>query len=369
MSAELSLPVSIGEALDKLTILDIKCSKITDDRLAACRKEYEVLLKPLQTYVERFSWHYKILKEINLTLWELQDGFHGKDVTEIEAGRICSKILEENDRRYRMKMKINHLCSSSLREVKGYAKRRCFVFGHLGLGDIFWLVGAVRYLATCYDEVTVVCKKRNIANTRKLYEDDPSIKFFLVDEAEDISPFQDAFAPQIEAQGVKVYACGFHGKNPSIYEFPYSFYDDLKIPRSYRTEYFYLADSPESDLLYKLVTSISPEYILIHQQSSCDTIPIWEHVKKRTNLPILDLNTNHYAKDHPFFAIAEIVAKQPMCAYKKLIEGAKEIHVIESSFYCLASHLDLSKVKTKVCYKSFDKNNERVGVFATGTLD
>jgi hypothetical protein len=42
--SEISLPVSLGEALDKLTILDIKCSKITDtERSASAKKEYDIL--------------------------------------------------------------------------------------------------------------------------------------------------------------------------------------------------------------------------------------------------------------------------------------------------------------------------------------
>jgi hypothetical protein len=157
---DLVLPVSLGEALDKLTILDIKCEKIMDGRRADCLKEYETLLALLQKYVSSFPWLYRILKEINLTIWNLQDTFHGKEVGDLSGARICAQILKENDRRFRVKAKINALTASSLREVKGYAKKKAFIYGHLGLGDMFWLNGAVRYLATCYDEVIVVCKKK-----------------------------------------------------------------------------------------------------------------------------------------------------------------------------------------------------------------
>jgi hypothetical protein len=112
-----TLPVSVGEALDKLTILDIKCDKIQDERKADCIVERDTLLKDLQTYIDRFPWHYKILKEINLTIWNLQDSFHGKDITEIRAGQICREILKENDRRFRVKAKINHLLLSTLRRA------------------------------------------------------------------------------------------------------------------------------------------------------------------------------------------------------------------------------------------------------------
>ena len=369
MSSELMLPVSIAEGLDKLTILDIKCSKITDDRLASCKKEYTVLLESLQKYIDLYPWHYKILREINLSIWDLQDGFHGKNISEVDAGKICGQILEENDRRFRMKSKINHLCTSSLREVKGYAKKRCFFYGHLGLGDMFWLLGAVRYLATCYDEVTVVCKKKYEANVLCLYNDDPTIKLYIVDDDANIQPFQQIFAPQIEAQGIKVFSCGYHSKKPNLYEFPLSFYDDLGISRSIRTSYFYIPNTIDSETLWQLVNSIAPKYIVVHQQSQNNTLPIWQHVAKSTALLILDLNKNHYPKDHGFFGIADIVVGKPLFSYKKLLEEATEIHLLESSVYCMASHLDLSRVKVKLCYSAFDNSNERLGIFATGKLN
>jgi hypothetical protein len=367
MSSELMLPVSIGEGLDKLTILDIKCSKISDDRLASCKKEYDVLLESLQKYIDLYPWHYKILREINLSIWNLQDGFHGKNVSEVEAGKICGQILEENDRRFRMKSKINHLCTSSLREVKGYAKKRCFFFGHLGLGDVFWLLGAVRYFATCYDEVILVTWKRYEANVRRIFDDDPTIILFCVETYTDIYPFNEVYKPQIESQGIKVLTCGQHGYNP-IYDFPLSFYDDLGIPRSIRTSYFYIPNTIESEAIWQLVNSIAPKYIVVHQQSQNTTLPIWQHVAKSTALLILDLNKNHYSENHSFFKIAELVVGKPLFSYKKLLEEATEIHLLESSVYCMATHLDLSRVKVKLCYAAFDNSNERLGVFATGKL-
>ena len=80
MSAEVVLPVSLGEALDKLTILDIKMARITDERKADVKVEYDALMAKLQEYVTTYSYHYRILKDINQTLWDIQDKFHGKDI-------------------------------------------------------------------------------------------------------------------------------------------------------------------------------------------------------------------------------------------------------------------------------------------------
>ena len=83
---------------------------------------------------------------------------------------------------------------------------------------------------------------------------------------------------------------------------------------------------------------------------------------------ILDLNKNVYSSTGGWWAAAEKVSGMPLLYYTDLIEGAEEIHMIESSVYCLASHLDLSNVKRKVCYKPWGGNAERLGVFETGNI-
>ena len=83
---------------------------------------------------------------------------------------------------------------------------------------------------------------------------------------------------------------------------------------------------------------------------------------------MLDINENHYSEEHTFYTLANSVVNKPMLHYKNLIENAKEIHCLESSFYCFASHLDLSKVQRKICYEPYDNSANRIGVFTTGAL-
>lgn len=361
--SKIVLEVSLGEALDKLSILDIKCDKIKDERRNDCLKEYNVLYDELKDYVEKFSYHYRILKEINLTIWNLQENIHN----DMNLTKTYGEVLKENDRRFRVKKQINNLANSSLKEQKGYAKTKAFVYHHLGLGDHMWCNGAVRYLATCYDETTVVVKRNNEAVVRSMYLDDPSIKLFVINDDADLYPFiiRREF---LESQGYKVYSCGFHvtHKQPNIYDFPYSFYDDMELSREIRTNYFYLAPYEESFELYK---EIQQDYILIHQKSSQKTIDLYNMLQKQNpNTLILDINNNHYTKDHKYYYLAESVVNKPMLYYKELAENAKEIHCLESSFYCFVSHLDLSKVEKKMCYEPFDNSAERIGIFSTAAL-
>ena len=363
--ADIVLPVSLGEALDKLTILDIKLQKIQDERRHDVYKEFEALSNILGQYVAAYPYHYRILKEINLLLWEIQDRFHGKDTTPEQGGQMCREILLENDRRFRVKAKINALANSALREQKGYAKKRAFVYTHLGLGDMYWMNGAVRYLATAYDEVHVVCKARNEVNAAAMYADDPSIKLFVINDDADLHPWpvrRHYFADQ----GFVVYSCGFFAPKPdkAIYELPLSFYDDMMIPREIRRSYFHVPRTEAARALAAAFHGIP--YVLVHQESSVQTLPIVEKLKAagETRL-ILDLNRNHYTGTGDG-SLAQLVVNKPVLDYTYLLEGAEEVHMIESSIYCLASHLDLSGVQRRVCYAPWGGNAERLGVFETG---
>lgn len=178
----MNLPVSYGEAIDKLTILDIKLDKIKDDRKKDVKKEYDAIysfIEPLLNTTVKF--YYSMLKEINLTIWDMQDTIRSINTeTSINKEKICLDILDENDRRFRVKSKINNFLNSSLKEQKGYAKKRCLLMGHLGIGDSINLNGMIRYYSTLYDETTVVCNETQLESITAMYSDDPTIKLYPV---------------------------------------------------------------------------------------------------------------------------------------------------------------------------------------------
>lgn len=364
--AQITLPVSLGEALDKLTILDIKLEKIQDLRRIDVQVEYNALYAVLKEYVEQYPYHYKILKEINTTLWNIQDEFHGKDLGLERAAEIAKQILLENDRRFRVKLKINSIAGSALKEQKGYKSKKALIYTHLGLGDHFWMNGAVRYLATCYDEVYVICKDRNKHNVRAMYMDDLSIKIVVVQGDEDLHPWHYNRAI-FEQQGFDVFGCGFFVKSgePVLDNIPISFYKDLEMDPSIRRTYFHI---PRTEASKQLATVFQEKpYIVVHQQSSVQKLGIVAALRaaEETRL-ILDLNENQYEPTQPEWALAKLVVGKPLSDYPDLIEGAAELHMIESSIYCMASHLDLSRVARKVCYEPWGGNAERLGVFETG---
>lgn len=366
---DIVLPVSLGEALDKLTILDIKLAKIQDPlRKQDVQKEYDILLQSLQSYVTAYSYHYRILKEVNLAIWEIQDLFHGKDTSADEGAKLCREILLENDRRFRVKAKINALANSALREQKGYAKKRAFVYTHLGLGDMYWMNGAVRYLSTAYDEVHVVCKRKYEKNAAAMYADDPTIKLFLINDDIDLHPWP-VRRHYFSSEGFTVYSCGFFAPRPdrAIYDLPNSFYDDMAISRTARTNYFHVPRTQAAVSLAETFKNVP--YIVVHEESSVQKLPVAKKLLAagETRL-ILDLNKNHYESTHTLYSLAQSVVNLPLVDYTYLLEGAEELHMIESSIYCLACHLDVSRVKKRVCYEPWGGNAERLGLFETGSV-
>ena len=183
--SSIELPVSLGEALDKLTILDIKMGKIKDSRKVDVEKEYNVLYDKLKDYISKYIFYYNILKKINLAIWEMQDDFRDGNRNKV---KLCFKIIEDNDRRFRVKKKINTLTNSSLKEQKGYKPKEAFVMTHQGLGDNITSIGMIRYLSTLYDKVVVACLNKNKANLEMFYKDDDSIELLSFDSDENISP-------------------------------------------------------------------------------------------------------------------------------------------------------------------------------------
>ena len=119
---QINLPVSIGEALDKLTILEIKLANIAQEsRLIHVKKEFETLKPILDPYIYLCSRHYRLLKKINANLWLIMDEQRDTTITEQRYSDIARMVVEENDARFRAKLKINDICASALKEQKGYA--------------------------------------------------------------------------------------------------------------------------------------------------------------------------------------------------------------------------------------------------------
>ena len=119
--------ISAGELLDKITILEIKREKITDsEKLKDVNKELSLLTK---TYDEKIPNKKKVenlvfnLKKINLKLWDIEEN---KRKAEREKKfdeafiQLSRDVYKTNDERAKIKLKINEVLGSNIKEVKSH---------------------------------------------------------------------------------------------------------------------------------------------------------------------------------------------------------------------------------------------------------
>ena len=121
--------VSIGELLDKLSILEIKQEKIKGtDKLEYINDEYSVLKEQLSKNVksdEKLNKLFNSLKEINSKLWIIEDD---KRMCEKNSdfGEKFIKLSRDvhflNDDRAKIKFQINEHTGSKIKEIKEYTK-------------------------------------------------------------------------------------------------------------------------------------------------------------------------------------------------------------------------------------------------------
>ena len=121
--------VSIGELLDKVSILEIKQEKIKDtEKLKFINNEHSVLKDQLKKNVqsdEKLEKLYQSLKEINYKLWLIEDEKRlcekKKDFGE-KFIKLSRDVHFLNDDRATIKLEINNHTGSKIREIKEYTK-------------------------------------------------------------------------------------------------------------------------------------------------------------------------------------------------------------------------------------------------------
>mgnify|MGYP001454946821 FL=1 len=119
--------VSIGELLDKISILEIKLNKIKDsENLKFISNEHSILKKQLDNNVksdDKLVKFFQLLKEINEKLWFIEDEKRqcekDKDFGE-QFIKLSRDVHFLNDERAKIKLDINNHTGSSIKEIKEY---------------------------------------------------------------------------------------------------------------------------------------------------------------------------------------------------------------------------------------------------------
>jgi len=119
--------ISAGELLDKISILEIKLEKVNDkNNLEEVNKEYKMLKHTQNSSMEitdEIKKLFKEIKEVNINLWDIEIKLRfceknkdfGKNFTE-----LAREVYLNNDKRSKIKLQINKILGSNIREIKQY---------------------------------------------------------------------------------------------------------------------------------------------------------------------------------------------------------------------------------------------------------
>jgi hypothetical protein len=124
---KIEIPISCGELVDKLTILEIKGKLITEsDKLYEVKKEFMKLSATFKILLESnplVQKYYDELLFINTELWQIED-----EIRECEKNndfgdnfiKLARSVYKTNDQRFHLKNDINKLFNSNIKEQKSY---------------------------------------------------------------------------------------------------------------------------------------------------------------------------------------------------------------------------------------------------------
>lgn len=120
-----TIPVSVGELIDKYSILQIKRSKVSPDKLTKVQHEISTLTSQVGPFItlDVISTLYEDLIGVNTQLWDVED-----EIRKLEKDKdfgdkfieLARAVYHLNDERFNIKNKINTLTDSDIREVKQY---------------------------------------------------------------------------------------------------------------------------------------------------------------------------------------------------------------------------------------------------------
>lgn len=119
--------ISAGELVDKITILEIKKAKISNEKkLEDINKELTSLKQTFKKFIPNESViknHVEQLKNVNSKLWDIEDGkreLEKKQEFSEKFVELARNVYKFNDQRAKVKLEINKILDSNIKEVKSY---------------------------------------------------------------------------------------------------------------------------------------------------------------------------------------------------------------------------------------------------------
>ncbi|AYV84299.1 MAG: hypothetical protein Hyperionvirus21_33, partial [Hyperionvirus sp.] len=289
----------------------------------------------------------------NRIIWDLCEKVIDTRIPCEEYNQLSIAIIENNDRRSRIKKKINFITHSSLKEQKYFKTKRIVLAAHLGIGDMFTMTGAIRYYSICYDRVIIFCKGYNYSTVQKLFQDDPTIQIDIVgynERKDDTDGYKEMAAllnGKYNNSDYKIVRCGFvipGNDNFDKHEFYNHFYKDINLDPSIRYKYFHITrDLVHEKYIFDNTVGKVKKYIFTHDKGNS---PFEEYFKDK-DICIYHPSRNYYSEGHKYYHVWNGYHEN-IVSYATIIENASEIYVLDSSFYCLSTYLNLKATKRVV---------------------
>lgn len=149
------IEISEGEALDRLSILEIKKANITDEfRLVEIEKELQQYDK-IQAIKNKYSIYYKLLYYVNQKIWDRTNEVKERVVYDEQYATWSFDIFEWNQQRFRMKDIINCSENAIIKEQKSYSKKS-IIYLHNKQTSFEELITRLFYLLLTYDNVQII---------------------------------------------------------------------------------------------------------------------------------------------------------------------------------------------------------------------
>ena len=130
----ITIPVSFGELVDKITILELKLQYIKESsKISNIKRELSLLNESCHTYCQQHSTSIKHqiypvmhnLTEINKQIWVIEDDIRKKEkLKEFDEKfiQLARSIYINNDKRAKLKRQLNEIVNSEVQEEKSYEK-------------------------------------------------------------------------------------------------------------------------------------------------------------------------------------------------------------------------------------------------------
>ena len=249
--------------------------------------------------------------------------------------------------------KKDRLIKYSIEEIKN---NRFIIHHHLGLGDYINCNGMVNYLSRNFHRVIIPLKPNYSKMIKYLYKDNPKVEFFEIGDrfsniTKKLTSSDFDLQANYEYEQIESYSKNNNleilrvGHEKLSWPIPKSFYDQLNIPFKMSSDLFnppYDSDkNNEYEEMLKIIYNLGNSYSLTHLESSMSRYEIKDlKLDKPLSFLKIEMETDIYKN---------------IFYYLKVLEKAEEIHVVNSSIFCLA---DRVKTNGKLFLHNLNKNKD-----------